>query len=195
MIPQIANPLTARMRKGVNTTCDEGQTMIAYDILGTPATQAAKRTDIHVPLRARLPGQSEASTTTVIAHALRGEGFDASDGGTGRGTPLVPVAFEPGSIARNAGPSGESEIAPTLRKEMGDNKPAVRFGMHVRRLTPVECERLQGFPDGYTAIPWRGKDAADCPDGPRYKALGNSMAVPVMRWIGQRLQAVDGMTE
>ena len=61
----------------------------------------------------------------------------------------------------------------------------------VRRLTPVECERLQGFPDDYTAIPWRGKAPEDCPDGPRYKALGNSMAVPVMRWIGERIAAVD----
>jgi DNA (cytosine-5)-methyltransferase 1 len=57
----------------------------------------------------------------------------------------------------------------------------------VRRLTPIECERLQGFPDGYTLIPWRGKRATDCPDGPRYKAIGNSKAVPVVRWIGARL--------
>ena len=61
----------------------------------------------------------------------------------------------------------------------------------VRRLTPRECERLQGFPDDYTAIPWRGKPADQCPDGPRYKALGNSMAVPVMRWIGERIQQVE----
>ena len=61
----------------------------------------------------------------------------------------------------------------------------------VRRLTPRECERLQGFPDGYTDIAWRGKDGA--PDGPRYKALGNSMAVNVMRWIGRRIQAVEDM--
>ncbi|HGP0788188.1 TPA: Dam family site-specific DNA-(adenine-N6)-methyltransferase [Salmonella enterica subsp. diarizonae serovar 53:z10:z35] len=66
---------------------------------------------------------------------------------------------------------------------------AVGWGMQVRRLTPVECERLQGFPDNHTLIPWRGKDAADCPDGPRYKAIGNSMAVPVMRWIGERIAA------
>lgn len=58
----------------------------------------------------------------------------------------------------------------------------------VRRLTPTECERLQGFPDDYTQIPWRNKAAEDCPDGPRYKAMGNSMAVPVMRWIGERIQ-------
>lgn len=61
--------------------------------------------------------------------------------------------------------------------------------MTVRRLTPVECERLQGFPDNHTLISWRGKDAADCPDGPRYRAIGNSMAVPVMRWIGERILA------
>ena len=61
--------------------------------------------------------------------------------------------------------------------------------MQVRRLTPVECERLQGFPDGYTNIPWRGKP--ESPDGPRYKALGNSMAVPVMRWIGERINEVS----
>lgn len=64
---------------------------------------------------------------------------------------------------------------------------AVGWGMQVRRLTPVECERLQGFPDNHTLISWRGKDAADCPDGQRYKAIGNSMAVPVMRWIGERI--------
>jgi DNA (cytosine-5)-methyltransferase 1 len=62
----------------------------------------------------------------------------------------------------------------------------VQQHMAVRRLTPIECERLQGFPDNYTAIPWRGK--TETPDGPRYKALGNSMAVPVMRWIGERIQ-------
>ena len=59
--------------------------------------------------------------------------------------------------------------------------------MSVRRLTPEECERLQGFPDGWTQIPWKGKSPEQCPDGPRYRALGNSMAVPVIRWIGERI--------
>ena len=63
--------------------------------------------------------------------------------------------------------------------------------MQVRRLTPVECERLQGFPDGYTAIPWRKKPASECPDGPRYKSLGNSWAVNCARWIGERIEAVE----
>lgn len=61
----------------------------------------------------------------------------------------------------------------------------------VRRLMPVECERLQGFPDGWTRVPYRGKPAEECPDTPRYKALGNSMAVPVMRWIGERIAMVE----
>lgn len=70
-------------------------------------------------------------------------------------------------------------------KSMGSNP------MLVRRLTPLECERLQGFPDGHTLIAWKGKPAGECPDGPRYKAIGNSMAVPVMRWIGRRIAAAD----
>jgi DNA (cytosine-5)-methyltransferase 1 len=63
--------------------------------------------------------------------------------------------------------------------------------MAVRRLTPEECEALQGFPKGYSRIPWKGKPADQCPDGPRYKACGNSMAVPVMRWVGERIALVD----
>lgn len=90
-------------------------------------------------------------------------------------------------------------ICPTLKcggdgamvvSEIGD-KPAGVNPMLVRRLTPLECERLQGFPDGHTLIAWKGKPAEECPDGPRYKAIGNSMAVPVMRWIGRRIAAVD----
>lgn len=69
--------------------------------------------------------------------------------------------------------------------------PGICSSSGVRRLTPVECERLQGFPDDYTRIPWRNKPADQCPDGNRYKALGNSMAVPVMAWIGSRIQQVD----
>jgi len=87
----------------------------------------------------------------------------------------------------------EDTVAGTLDANMGmsghANRPAVMTvpqAMAVRRLTPVECERLQGFPDGYTNIPWRKKD--ESPDGPRYKALGNSWAVPVVAWIGHRIQ-------
>ena len=123
-----------------------------------------------------------------VAHSLRAEGFDASEDGTGRGTPIVPVAFGAQNSA-SQGPSASTEISPTLDKSK-------IVGLHtnhgVRRLTPTECERLQGFPDGYTAILYRGRPAAD---GPRYKALGNSMAVNVMRWIGLRIAACEAVTE
>lgn len=203
LIPEVANPLTARMHKGVNTTMDEGQTMIpvAFKFRGggnstgerggntgggggtgylgqeecafTVATsedqmvavpecadpvtskwakEGAKEADVHATERARRPGESEGSTTTVLATRLA-----------------------------------------------------------VRRLTPRECERLQSFqvrcsPDAlgawqdeagrwwtedYTAIPWRGKPASECPDGPRYKALGNSWCVNEVHWIGRRIQLVD----
>jgi DNA (cytosine-5)-methyltransferase 1 len=81
------------------------------------------------------------------------------------------------------------DVCPTVTSRWGtggNNVPLSMQTMAVRRLTPTECERLQGFPDGYTNIPWR--KAAEAPDGPRYKALGNSWAVPVVAWIGKRIQ-------
>ena len=84
----------------------------------------------------------------------------------------------------------DSGVSYTLTS--GD-RHAVGTQSAVRRLTPIECERLQGFPDGFTQIPWRNKPAGDCPDGPRYKAMGNSMAVPVMRWIGERIEMVESL--
>ena len=68
-------------------------------------------------------------------------------------------------------------------------------GQEPRKFTPVECERLQGFPDDYTLVPYRGNAAAECPDSPRYKALGNSVAVPVLRWIGERIEEIDSLVE
>ena len=81
----------------------------------------------------------------------------------------------------------ENNTAQALRSNAEYNYQFARIAMTVRRLTPRECERLQGFPDDWTMIPWRKKTAEDCPDGPRYKALGNSMAVNVMAWIGERI--------
>ena len=85
------------------------------------------------------------------------------------------------------------ETMPPLREgDARGNTSFIETDMQVRRLTPRECERLQGMPDDHTKIPWRKKEAEDCPDGPRYKAIGNSMAVPVMRWIGERIDKVEG---
>ena len=95
---------------------------------------------------------------------------------------MVPIAFEANMSLQS--PS-TNNVAPTLTRR---THAAVTTKSTVRRLTPRECERLQGFSDDYTLTPHRGKPAAD---GPRYKALGNSMAVPVMRWIGERIAMVD----
>lgn len=108
-----------------------------------------------------------------------------------RAAPIATVAF-----TTEQTPKFNDECALTLTKQSpsgGGQIQSVMTAMQVRRLTPVECERLQGFPDNYTAIPWRGKSAEQCPDGPRYKALGNSWAVPVVRWIGWRMFFIGGL--
>lgn len=102
-----------------------------------------------------------------------------------------PIAF-PWQLGGSMALSVDVGVTGTLVK---NQTHAVQIMDSVRRLTPRECERLQGFPDDYTAIPWRKKPASECPDGPRYKALGNSMAVPVMRWIGERIAALAAQRE
>lgn len=368
--PAVANPLTARMHKGINTTADEGQTPIIQHGGGF---DGAGITDVAPTLGAggnqtggvRPPGTTVDNCDSLIpvAHALRGEGFDASEDGTGRGTPIVPIAFTakdhggdaetlggnlgtvyanshastpetdayspllklreavgeeafaewglgishslqqanvlrsgvhgegfrgqaqdgdelgddalscaedlptgavralwnagcagcppqgwqpPEQLARELGahlsklshqgassrdflhdlwrasqglgPLREALPAPqeARRPDGGQNadqkgvldlraagpqQGSVRQALHesqarwgVRRLTPREAERLMGFPDDFTLIPWRGKAAENCPDGVRYKALGNSIAVNVISFIGERIEAVRAAT-
>ena len=232
---------------------------------------------------------AEQETLIAVAHTLRGEGFDATEDGSGRGTPIVPVAptlraggnltgghrppgtdvdtvesliqmresvsgpltagmhksaarmpQEQGTLipeplgfsAVDSGGDAQDGLAPTLRAmghasshpnagghaavafdlrgreggaqlegphdtaairsaEGGSSRSYVAAAWAVRRLTPRECERLQGFPDDYTDVPFRGKNSV--PDGPRYKAIGNSMAVNVMEWLGQRIELVESV--
>ena len=90
------------------------------------------------------------------------------------------------------GQYADDDSASTLKqRDYKDATDLVVDNKRIRRLTPTESERLQGFPDGWTKIPYRDKSADQCPDTPRYKACGNSMAVPVMRWIGQRIEMVE----
>jgi DNA (cytosine-5)-methyltransferase 1 len=96
-----------------------------------------------------------------------------------------PIPFDTTQITSPSNYSNPKAGDPCHPLAAGAHTPAISTHMAVRRLTPIECERLQGFPDNYTNIPWR--KAEESPDGPRYKALGNSMAVPVMAWIGQRI--------
>ncbi|MDV2903123.1 Dam family site-specific DNA-(adenine-N6)-methyltransferase [Phytobacter diazotrophicus] len=128
-----------------------------------------------------------ADATIDLAPTMRAGNHDSSHANSGQ---PPAICIQHASVGRrdSAGPQGkgyQEEVAFT--QDSRTSADVVQFGMQVRRLTPVECERLQGFPDNHTLIAWRGKDASECPDGPRYKAIGNSMAVPVMRWIGERI--------
>ena len=100
---------------------------------------------------------------------------------------------EGGFYAESTDKSKTLDAGTGLNPTASQGGTCVATPMQVRRLTPTECERLQGFPDGHTLIPWRNKPAEECPDGPRYKALGNSMAIPVVYWIGKRIQDCDEM--
>jgi DNA (cytosine-5)-methyltransferase 1 len=151
---------------------------IAFDSRQDPVSS----TDVFGALGSSSPQAQAVCVTGDVTHTLKAEGFDASEDGTGRGQPIVAFC---------EGAHGVTEMDVTTSLQQGGGKPgqgyqAIRSGMAVRRLTPRECERLQAFPDDYTLITVRGKPAAD---GPRYKALGNSMCVYNMRWIGARIDA------
>lgn len=170
----IANPLGAKRDGGWRGDLDNDTYVIAPTL----------------DQRAGRSGETTFHTSGgLVAHSLRASGFDASEDGTGRGTPLI--AFSSKDHGADA-----SDIAPTLRAmphdktwPNGGGQVAVALTeMSVRRLTPRECERLQGFPDDYTLIDYRGKPMAD---GPRYRMLGNAMAVPVVGWILERVGMVD----
>ena len=115
----------------------------------------------------------------------------------GTGGNQVPLVLDKSARLYNTalsyGTVTEGSVCKTLSAQM-DNQTDLPLVLNarVRRLTPIECERLMGFPDDYTKVPFRGKSADKCPDAPRYKACGNSMCVNVMRWIGMRIQKVNG---
>ena len=147
--------------------------------------------------------QGDTRATTVVAQGFTYSGYSNQPAWmTGDRTDCLPasghsdgshqgvgvVAFQANGDRDNPGIGTSDEQAFCLPSNpMSDRSQAVATAMAVRRLTPRECERLQGFPDDYTLVEYRKKPAAD---GPRYRALGNSMAVPVMRWIGERINLV-----
>ena len=120
-----------------------------------------------------------------VAECLTAKGADDRMPDKGR----LPCVIEPIVMATGqANAEITYDVSPTLTR-LCEQTIVLRYSQ-LRRFTPRECERLQGFPDDWTKIPWRNKPAEQCPDGLRYKACGNSMAVPVMRWIGERIEKV-----
>jgi len=164
---------------------------------GHPAPSRQARQEVTPTVTSGAPfsrtGNQRVETDALITARMRGFGDYECDGTASAlkardykdATDLIAFG------AQNSASQGDSvseHVTPTLDKS---KTPAVMHNLSVRRLTPIECERLQGFPDNYTQIPWRNKEPENCPDGPRYKAMGNSMAVPVMHWIGKRIQMVE----
>lgn len=126
--------------------------------------------------------------TDLVAHTLRNEGFDASDGAD-----LISKVDPHDAIAWSNELTVNIELAGAIQRGGdGGRHDGVFHNWAVRRLTPTECARLQGFPDNHCRIPWRGKSRSVCPDGPQYKALGNSMAVPCIAWLLSRMRISAG---
>lgn len=265
LIPAIAGTLLANGKAAGSATSQDAEN-------GLLVVHGTQDPDTNVELAhplGRNQGQENAVCVTGdITHTLKAEGFDGSEDGTGRGTPIIPVAFAENSrqevrleggdgqitgalsggggkvwqgypavvVARSVSlrgrergataelgdevsgclrassggggggdkahvlapaialqtdvtPKASEELAFTLKlpSSSGGGQPAAAMtpDLAVRRLTPVECERLQGFPDGHTDVLYRGKPAAD---GHRYRALGNSKAIPVVAWLGKRIK-------
>ena len=191
---EIAQTITSNYGKQVdNTDSALGPNVVAFTCKDygadagpvSPTLRAMNHTGSH----ANAGGQVAVCITGEITHTLKAEGFDGSEDGTGRGNPIVAVAFAQNSRDEVRLMGGDGQIIGALAAQPGMKQTCYVTHPAVRRLTPRECERLQGFPDDYTMIARGKKIAEDCPDGPRYKALGNSMAVPCMAWIGRRIQS------
>jgi DNA (cytosine-5)-methyltransferase 1 len=172
----VAGSLTARHDS--SPCADRGQNVVAQPINIYGGNKRPDRPEGGFYVRTDEP-------TSKTLDAASGLNPTCSQGGT---AVMQPVAFYENQRAevRLNDTAGSLTVG---GGKPGQGYPAVMSAMQVRRLTPIECERLQGFPDGYTNIPWRNKP--ESPDGPRYKALGNSMAVPVMHWIGKRISEVE----
>jgi DNA-cytosine methyltransferase len=188
-----------------NAAADNGSLFVAHSLTAQSQLKHDHSMDTYVVTGPLLASGAGTERPPIIAHTLRAEGHDASEDGTGRGVPLiVDMRGREGGMQAEVDPDGvaaaihatddgstRSIIAFTLTADSptgGGQRQSVASESSVRRLTPRECERLQGFPDDWTLVPFRRKPAAD---GPRYRSLGNSMAVPVMRWIGARIVAVE----
>jgi DNA (cytosine-5)-methyltransferase 1 len=170
----------------------ETETLIAFDCKGTQVQTDVSGSAPTLRSMGHAGSHQNGGGQLAVAHALKGEGFDASEDGTGRGTPIVPVAFAQNTRDEVRLLGGDGGISGALAADPGMKQTTyLAEAWAVRRLTPTECERLMGFPDGWTQIAWRGKAPADCPDGPRYKALGNSWGVNCGEYIFDRIRLVE----
>jgi DNA (cytosine-5)-methyltransferase 1 len=183
-------------------TGEEARPELAKDIAaslrgigGTPrgfnldAEQGLAVTQALTNLASGGPEDNEAQAGHLVTHTIRADGFDAGEDGTGRGTLLVPISEVGAKTQMGGGRNGcgiGSEGDPMFTLQAGK-----QHAVGVRRLTPTECERLQGFPDGWTCLcqPLESYESnkCKCSDGPRYKVMGNAVTVPVIEHLGRMI--------
>jgi DNA (cytosine-5)-methyltransferase 1 len=190
LIPEVTRPLTAAMGTKWNGNGDLESSLIpsivgtlTANMVGCAGTPGYNETEHILPLLVRMREGKEGGGKGPLV---------SEDQSLTLATANDQVLAVQGTLmgrGENSGPAGLGvSDGPSYTLTKTDTH-GVMHGMQVRRLTPVECERLQGFPDGYTNIPWRGNP--ESPDGPRYKALGNSWAVPCAAWIGKQIHNLD----
>jgi DNA-cytosine methyltransferase len=185
---QIAQPVPFRKLRRAQSKDDhetwvedeKANTINTFDVGDVRTTQ-----EVVQPIAVDVYNQSINATTH---HTLRS---DASHNEYGAVLQPMSVDFRNQNLSEDV--TGTIQSKPNGGYSLNYQPGILQPTMAIRRLTPTECERLQGFPDDWTLIPYRNKPADQCPDGPRYKACGNSMAVPVMRWIGERIQMVESI--
>lgn len=192
-VPAVANTLGASpsCHSSVNVASGQGD-VIAFDVFNQDLTGQVSKT---------VASRNDQDTASCIAlhENQRGElslndtagALSTGGGKPGQGYPAIAftagdaIPIQNATRGKSQNGIGIADATAPMYTLDGASQHGIAAAMQVRRLTPTECERLQGFPDGYTNVPHRGKPAAD---GNRYKALGNSWAVPVVRWIGERIQ-------
>ena len=196
---QITNALKAEGADGSKDGTGRGNPIVCFGGNNTagPIDVATAR-NAHSSPQGRLDFESETFCVTAFK-ANAGYEFPGRDD-DGRTAPCLQAENQHAVAFRDTSDCLTAAYGTNWNGNSGADNGSLfaANAMQVRRLTPRECERLQGFPDDYTLIPWKGKPAEVCPDGPRYKALGNSMAVPCMRWIGERIKAKErrvGLTD
>ena len=179
---------------GIRRSSQQGHIITTHDVSPTINSRD------HKGLSCGRDGLTGAAVIAIQANAIRPNPQLNGIGWSEKNVSYTLTSADRHAVAIHENARNElrlTDVSPTLSHsgggKAGQGYQAVLSKSQVRRLTPLECERLQGLPDNYTRIPWRKKTALNCPDSPRYQAIGNAMAVPVVAWIGRRILKVDAI--
>lgn len=168
----------------IRMTDTQPHSMVSDEICGCLSSTMHKDPPVTMKIRGGKPGGGKGPLLQTDMSATLATSNDQ--------TLFQPVAFAANQRGELRLMGGDRSISGTINaSQSGKQVSGVCEGYEVRKLTPRECERIMGMPDDWTKIPWRGRTAEECPDGPRYRAIGNSMAVSVMKWIGARIDAAE----